>query len=266
MINNSSLQKWERLQQKQLDTQFINKLQQGMNCSMFEAKAILNAVYEVFQPFFDNSASMKPGQIYFEVIGIENSPKQKLKEATMKTVILTLDGGKEDILIRKQYGVEALRRHRLQRICNEAFQQGGLLTVEDLANRLFNCGERTINRDIKKLKDEKIVLPLRSTIKDMGRSVTHRELIVKLWLLGHEFSDIALRTNHSIDAIANYIDKFKRVVCLANANNEIKTIAFLIKISESLAQQYYDLYKNMEIAPHRKDELNELIKKTIIQP
>jgi len=51
MINNSSIHKWDRLRQKQLDTQFINKLQAGMNCSMFEAKAILNAVYEVYQPF-----------------------------------------------------------------------------------------------------------------------------------------------------------------------------------------------------------------------
>ena len=52
MINNSSIHKWDRLRQKQLDTQFINKLQAGMNCSMFEAKAILNTVYEVYQPFF----------------------------------------------------------------------------------------------------------------------------------------------------------------------------------------------------------------------
>ena len=51
MINNSSLQKWDRLKQKQLDTQFINSLIQGMNCSQFEAKAILNAVYETYQPF-----------------------------------------------------------------------------------------------------------------------------------------------------------------------------------------------------------------------
>jgi hypothetical protein len=29
-------------------------------------KAILNAVYEVYQPFFDNSASLRSGQICFE--------------------------------------------------------------------------------------------------------------------------------------------------------------------------------------------------------
>jgi hypothetical protein len=139
MINNSSIGKWERLSQKQQDVQFINRLQAGLNCSPFEAKAILNCVYEVYPPFFDNSASIKPGQICFEVVGVENSAKDKLSDCQMKTVILTLDDGKNDLTVREQSGVIGLRRHRLERIANEAFQQGGLLTVEDIANRLLNC-------------------------------------------------------------------------------------------------------------------------------
>jgi hypothetical protein len=264
MINNSSINKWERLKQKQLDTRFINQLQGGMNCSMFEAKAILNCVYDVYQPFFDNSASMKPGQICFEVVSVENSPKKKLSECEMKTVILTLDAGEDDLLIRQKDGVIALRRHRLERMSTEAFQQGGLLTVEDLANRLLNCGERTLTRDLKELRGKGIVLPLRSTIKDMGRSISHRQLIVRHWLQGMEFSEIARRTNHSIEAIANYVDKFKRVVCLARDNHEINTIAFLVKISPPPAQQYYDLFQELEIVPQREKELDEPIKKKFV--
>ena len=265
MINNSSIGKWERLSQKQQDVQFVNRLQAGMNCSPFEAKAILNCVYEVYQPFFDNSSSMKPGQILFEVVSVENSAKEKLSDCQMKTVVLTLDDGQADLSVRQNKGVIGLRRHRLQRIATEAFQQGGLLTVEDIANRLLNCGERTVTRDIKTFRDIGISLPLRSTIKDMGRSITHRELIVKHWLGGMEFSEISRRTNHSIEAIASYVEKFRRVICLAKDNHEISTIAFLVKISAKLAQQYYDLYQNMEIVPGREKELDGLIKKTIVQ-
>jgi len=265
MINNSSTGKWERLRQKQQDVQFVNRLQAGMNCSPFEAKAILNLVYEVYHPFFDNTASMKPGQVLFEVVSIENSAKEKLSNCQMKSVVLTLDAGADDLEVREREGVIGLRRHRLERIANEAFQQGGLLTVEDIANRLLNCGERTVTRDIKALKDKDICLPLRSTIRDMGRSITHREMIVKYWLLGMEFSEISRQTNHSIEAIANYVEKFKRVICLAKDNHEISTIAFLVKISVSLAQQYYDLYQTLDIVPNREKELDELIKKTIIQ-
>src|SRR5690606_35468951 len=120
---------------------------------------------------------------------------------------------------------------RFQRIANEAFQQGGLLTVEDIAIRLLNCGEKTLVRDLAKFKGQNIILPLRSAVMDMGRSVTHRLLIVKEWLLGMEYSEIARKTNHSVEAVASYIDKFKRVVCLAKDNHELKTIAFLVKLS-----------------------------------
>jgi len=262
MINNSSMQKWDRLKQKQLDTQFVNSLIQGMNCSQFEAKAILNAVYQTYQPFFDNSSAMKPGQILFEVVSIENGAQKKLSECKMVSVILTLDAGEEDLLIREQQGVQGLRQHRLQRVVNEAFQQGGLLTVEDIANRLLNCGERTVCRDIKAFKDQDIVLPLRSTIRDMGKSITHRALIIKEWLLGNEYTEIARKTHHSIDAVANYIDKFKRVVCLAKSNYELKTVAFLVKLSPSLTEEYYRLYQDHKAVPHRKEELDDLIKKS----
>jgi len=262
MINNSSLQKWDRLKQKQLDTQFVNTLIQGMNCSQFEAKAILNAVYETYQPFFDNSGAMKPGQILFEVVSIENGAQKKLSDCKMVSVILTLDAGEEDLQVKEHQGVQGLRRHRLQRIVNEAFQQSGLLTVEDIANRLLNCGERTICRDIKAFKDQDIVLPLRSVIRDMGKSVTHRSKIVKEWLSGKEYTEIARATNHGIDAVANYVDKFKRVICLAKNNYEIKTIAFLVKLSPSLTQEYYDLYHEIDAVPHRKEELDDLIKKS----
>jgi hypothetical protein len=262
MINNSSLQKWDRLKQKQLDTQFVNSLIQGMNCSQFEAKAILNAVYDTYQPFFDNSGAMKPGQVLFEVVSIENGAQKKLSECKMVSVVLTLDAGEEDLQAREHQGVQGLRRHRLQRIVTEAFQQGGLLTVEDIANRLLNCGERTVCRDIKAFKDQGVVLPLRSVIRDMGKSITHRALIVNQWLSGKEYTEIARATHHSVDAIANYVDKFKRVVCLAKNNYEIKTIAFLVKLSPSLTQEYYDLYHSIDAVPHRREELDDLIKKS----
>ncbi|MCH8962859.1 MAG: hypothetical protein IH820_16505 [Bacteroidetes bacterium] len=36
-------------------------------------------------------------------------------------------------------------------MAHEALDQGALLTAEDLAYRIFNCGLRTISRDLKML-------------------------------------------------------------------------------------------------------------------
>jgi hypothetical protein len=262
MIQNTALQKWHRLQQKQLDQQFLNEMVRGLECSPFESKAILNMVYHVYAPYFETSPTLKPGQILFQVVSCETAPNTHLHASQQVTVTLTLDAREEDLLIRKQRGVIGLRHHRLQRICHEAFQQGGLLTIEDVAIRLFNCGERTLSRDLASLQAQGIMLPLRSTVKDMGRTLSHRSLIVQEWLAGKEYSLIAKATHHSIPSVKNYVSKFKRVVALAKDGHEAQTIAFLVKLSKTLVQEYYTLYQSCKIVPHREQELEDLSKKT----
>ena len=261
MINNTSVQKWDRLAQKQLDQQFMNEIVHGLQCSPFEAKAILDTVYKVYGPYFETSGTLKPGQVLFQVISIDEGPSTHLADSKQITVTLTLDAGEEDLSVREKHGVIGLRRHRIQRVCVEAFQQGGLLTVEDVANRVFNCGERTLSRDLQALRDNHIVLPLRSTIKDMGRSISHRSIIVKEWLKGREYTEISRNTHHSVAAVKNYIEKFKRVIALAEEGFNTHTIAFLVKISAVLVTQYYHLYQSLEAIPHRKAELEHFLKK-----
>jgi len=262
MINNSSLQKWERLAQKQLNRQFVNEIVQGLQCSPFEANAILDTVYKVYASYFETTGNLKPGQILFQVISIDTSSNTHLKDSKQATVTLTLDAGEEDLKIREKKGVVGLRRHRIQRVCHEAFQQGGLLTVEDLANRLINCGERTICRDLQYFRSNNIILPLRSTIKDMGRAISHRCIIVKEWLRGREYTEISRNTHHSVPAIKNYISKFKRVVSLAEEGFDTHTIAFLVKLSATVVEEYYKLYRTLNILPHRRDELKSFLKKS----
>jgi hypothetical protein len=261
MINNSSNNKWKRLSQKHLDQQFINEIIHGLDCSPFEASAILDMVYHVYTPYFETNATLKPGQIFFQVISTETSANTPLSQGKQITVVLTFDAGHEDLEIRQNKGIQALRRHRMQRMCIEAFQQGGLLTIEDLANRLFNCGQRTLSRDMETLRNDGIVLPPRSIIKDMGRSITHRSIIIEQWLQGKEYSEIARQTHHSVIAVQNYISKFKRVVALVEEGYDIYTISFLIKLSASLVETYHKLYSRMKIVPHRLKELNSFLKK-----
>jgi hypothetical protein len=261
MINNTSTEKWTRLNAKNLDSQFVNEIILGMNCSPFEAAAILETVHKVYNDFFDCNETLAPGKAKFVVISAEDGPSKHLKDAQKVIVTLTIENGEKDLAIKKNGGVVALRLHRLQRICNEAFMQGGLLTVEDLANRIFCCGERTIVRDIHALKKDGIILPLRSSIKDIGRTLSHRTDIIKKWVLGYEYTEIARLTNHSIDAINNYVRKFKQVVALSGENYDVHTIAFLTKLSRPLAQEYISIWRNVDIVPSRKEELENLLKK-----
>ncbi len=261
MINNSSLDRWNRLESKSLDQQFVNEIIHGLNCSPFEASAVLDCVYKVFNGYFESSSPLKPGQIKLQLVAVEAKVNQKLSEAQQVTVTLTLNDDKEDLAIRKKHGIVGLRRHKTERMCREAFDQGGLLTVEDLAYRIFNCGVRTINRDLEYFRQQGISIPLRSTVKDMGRTLSHRLLIIKLWAQGKEYSAIAKTACHSLNAIQNYVDKFKRTISLSKEGYDVNRIAFILRISSSLVEQYLEIYKQVDLVPHRGQELNNLLKK-----
>lgn len=152
MINHSNLYRWQRLEAKSLDQQFVNEIVHGLNCSPFEVEAVLETVYHILGDFLETSDKLKPGQIKLPIISVEAHSAQRLTDGKQVTVTLTLTDDKENLPIRKQTGVVGLHRHRIQRICQQASDQGGLLTVEDLAYRIFNCGQRTICRDLQYFK------------------------------------------------------------------------------------------------------------------
>ena len=264
MINNSSLDKWNRLRQKDLNNQFRNEIVNGLNCSPFEAAAVLDTVYKVFGHYFETCGSIKNGQILFQVVSKENGPSVCLAECKQLTVTLTLDAGDKDLSIKQAQGITALRRHRIERVCHEAFQQGGLLTVEDLASRLFNCGERTLSRDLAYFRENDIFIPLRSSVKDMGRAISHRVQIVKRWLLGQEYTEVGRSTCHSVSAVRNYVDKFKRVIALYKDGFEINNVAFIAKVSVPVITEYLKIYNEAEIVEHRKKEIESFLKKSAV--
>lgn len=221
------------------------------------------AMHEIYDIVYDVSSNVKPGQMPLTVVSADAPPNKSLDEAEQKTVVLTLYDAEKDLDIKKEGGTVALRRHKICRLCREAYQQGGLLTVEDLANRLLGCGERTISRDLKHLRKQDNVPPLRSTIKDMGRAISHKEVVVEKWLQGKEYYEIADQTYHSISSVRNYVSKFKRTIALTNEGFDPEDIAFVTKMSVELVKSYQELYSHFSAVSHRQKELQALSKKKL---
>ncbi len=243
-----------------MDAQFINAIVTGMNCSPFEADAIRETVHTVYAPLMETAETLKPGQIRVTVIDARVAPNVPLAQAQQCLVTLTLDAGAEDRQVRQAGGVIALRQQRFVRICEEAFQQGGLLTLEAIAD-LFNCAVRTLVSDFAAVRARGITPPLRSTVKDMGRAITHRRQIVERWLAGAEYAEIARATYHSVPAVANYVEKFKRCAALFAADFDLDTVALVARLSPSLVRAFHQLLADAHPVPHRQEELTALTKK-----
>lgn len=264
MKRNQEKERYDRLAFKTLDQQFKQEAIEGLNCSPLEAEALIEIVKEVYFPLLEEKSieNIRPGQIVVQAIDLNEPAGKPIKECKFKSVILTIDNGQSDLDIRLNNGIPALRIERIKRVTREAFEQGTLLTVEDLAYKILSAGYRTITRDLSILRDLGENIPLRSTQKDIGRTTTHKEQVVKLWLEGYEPAYISRATNHSIDAVSRYLQLFKRVIALTKEGKDKTSIAFLLSVSKTLVTVYQELferYKN-EALPTRIQEIENFLK------
>jgi hypothetical protein len=236
-----------RLDAKTLDSMFRRRIEEGANCSPFVSKAILAAVKDVY-PIGPDEADhqLGLGQIQLLVVSAEEPAGKALELCQKVTVRLTLDAGQEDFQVRVAYGVEGLRRCRILRLTAEAREQGGLLSYEDLAYRLFNCGVRTIVRDVQALRRRELEVPSRGQQQDIGPGQTHRVQAVRLFLLGHQPNEIARKLYHTLGSIENYITTFARVVILVDKGYADDEIAFVMRRSTPLVAAYRKLYDEFQ--------------------
>jgi hypothetical protein len=262
MIRQPEREQLNRLTTKTLDQVFAMRVKEGMGCSQFEAQALTDLVKEVYFPWLAQPEAIQAGQLAMTAVSADEPGHKPLAQCQMVPVVLTLYAGEEDHAYRLSQkgaqGTVALRRRQIVRMAQEALDQGALLTAEDFAFRIFNCGLRTISRDLKALAEEGIVVPLRSQQKDAGRALTHRVQAVELYLKRHTFTQIRQRIRHSLASIANYVVTFAVVVAHTRDDHAVDEIAFLMQISPSLVQAYQALYKRYD-RPEYRERLDEMI-------
>ena len=158
-----------RLTVKTLDQVFTMRAKEGLGCSQFEAEALTGPVMEVYFPWLSQPEAIQAGQLAMTAVSADEPGHKPLSQCKMVPAVLTLYAGEDDHRYRLsegRQGVPALRQRQIARMAHEALDQGALLTAEDFAFRIFNCGLRTISRDLKATADRDVVVPLRSQQKD----------------------------------------------------------------------------------------------------
>lgn len=263
MIRQQQLEKQHRLSFKTLDETFRRQLEVELNCSPVESKAVVEMVKDIYFPYLDQPEEIQAGKMIFLAIDAQEPPAKPLKTCQFKQVLLTyFDPAVENEIQQKNISNAVIYRRRktILRMAKEAKDQGALLTAEDLAYKILNCGMRTITRDLKYFKEQHIIVPLRGQQRDIGRGLTHQAQIVEAYLNQKSYSQIQTLYQHSIDSIDNYVQTFLRVVFLNSQNNSIKEIAFLVKSSVYLVKQYLSLCERLNENPFYQKRIAQLTK------
>jgi DNA-binding Lrp family transcriptional regulator len=252
-VSRATLQ--ERLATKTPEAAFLQVMKEEFRFSPRVSSELLNTAKEMLIGSVPSSA-IRPGQVRLVVTGLQAPFGPPLVEADKVEVTLTLDAGAEDVAVQSQEGSAGVRRGRILRLTEEALEQGGVLTQEDLA-RVLKVSPRTIRRDVRTLKAEGHVIQTRGFVKGVGRGQTHKVRVIELWLDREGYVKIARWLHHSPQAIKRYVSAFLRIVVLYRQGTPVEEIAFLTRTSERLVQDYVAIYEAALEVPHRREKLEE---------
>jgi hypothetical protein len=236
MMKNDQIQ---RLQAKSREQRFLNMMQQEFNFAPKIAQAVLAEVQDCL---LGRHGQLQPGQMRVVLLQSNAAHGRSLQQAATKEVTWTVNAGEKDHQTEQEQGREALRHVRIQRLLNEALEQGATATQEDIAAAL-QVSVRTIKRDCAKMAKQGISLPTRGNLKGIGRGQTHKAQIVGRWLQGETYDQIELHTRHSLNCIRRYIQTFARVIQLQRQALSLGEISLTLQISQALVKEYLAVYQ-----------------------
>jgi len=242
-----------RLRQKTREAQFIGRLEGEFEFSPRESRG----VWEVVQETFFDKQELQRGQIEYVCVHADESAGKSMEQLRKVQVVLTLELA-SDHEVEERWGESGRRRVQILRMTEEAFDQRGLLTQEDLG-RIIGVSSRTIRCDVKQLMQQELKLYLRGLQRDIGKGISHKVWIVRLYLEQKTYSEIERITGHTGGAIKIYLSDFARVLMAKTRGvRTAKEIAFYIGRTEHLVNEYLGLIKSAENDPHQRKRLTSL--------
>ncbi|KQC11686.1 MAG: hypothetical protein APR63_12240 [Desulfuromonas sp. SDB] len=245
------LKKIRRLKGKGLRNHLVHRFlhNYGYDKGEVTAKAIVDDILSLLEDFFlvgsvdDDLRHIQNGQLVWMAVPVDEYPQRgkTLAQTRMKPVILSMNTDADIDHIAHGFDTSTLRKKRLKRLVDEAFDQGALLSQLDLA-MLLGVSDAVVSKYVNQIQKEGHLLPTRGNIHDMSGAITHKREIITLYLDGYLTPAIAAKTNHSKEAVDRYIRDYHKVETLwMHGITELQQISHLSHLSARVAQQYIDL-------------------------
>lgn len=229
--------------------------------------AVCRALSDTFMKYIDlySGGSRGEGEIIFHAVSREVPPGVPVEEMHLVPVKLRVYEPEDNIVCSTQFQ-KGLLDHRIIRITNDAFTQGGLLTQADIAV-ILGQGTKTVARHIEAIEASGTVIPTRGKWKDIGSGVSHKKRILELYLQGDQYTDIERKTRHSGEAIMRYVKDFSRVLVLKEEGYTVNEIRMISGISEKVTREYLELIENYSSNEYeeRLDHIRSIFRKKTME-
>lgn len=213
-------------------------------------------ILETLDTHLVSQKRLSHGQVVWMATAEDDPPKRYRKTSETKLVPVILDLSTEDDIEARIARAKPRERllSKVLRLCQQAYEQGGVLSNSDLAE-LLSRDASSIGSVIAKYERENgCVVPRRATIHDVGTGVTHKRIICrKRYIEGKPTHLIAKETCHTRESVDRYLAAFSRVRQCRKEGLSKEQISFTLGCSRSLVHEYFDIDDEMELAQSGSD-------------
>ena len=237
----------ERLRWKEPLHSLEVELQRDYGLSVIASRALHRRIEEFLDTYVGTDQTY--GQIRYPAVVIGEKAGKPLKYCLTVPVRLTvLHAADAEVL--HGSGSPALRRARLARLASEAHRQGAVLSHEDLS-LLLAVDLSTVRRMVAECAAEGLRPPTRGSIDDIGPTVSHKEVVLRLYFCGLLPQRIAARTGHGLGSVERYLMDFARVAELVRRGVGQPGAVRILGMSPALVGRYIELLKEHDRPEHR---------------
>lgn len=230
----------KRLESKNAKNAIIQKLATDFNLTPIIAEAYYSQVSHYFEEH--SNVKLSSGEISYEAVSAEEPAGKHIRLTRKVTLVLKLMDINTDFDVLANYGLAGLRRHRLERITRQAYDQNALLSYEDIS-MILTTSPATIKRDVALLKKQGKFIMTRGAKLDMGPGISHKTSIIELYFKGYTFTEIETKTNHSELSVKRYLADFIQIALLIKQNFNHNQIRLIAQKSDRLVREYASLYQ-----------------------
>jgi hypothetical protein len=226
------------------------ELERDFGLSAISSRALVRRIEDFIEIYVvGGPESRRPGQVIYPAVAVGEQAGKPLRYCATVPVRLTLVHG-SDVDVLHDSGSPALRRVRLARLCEEAYRQRGVLSHEDLTV-LLGIDASTVRRLAHACAEQGEQPPTRGFVEDIGRTISHKEQVLRLYFRGLLPARIAARIGHTLGSVERYLGDFARVAELRHRGSSLESTARITGMSPALVRRYQELLERLDQPEHR---------------
>jgi hypothetical protein len=180
---------------------------------------------------------LKPGQILWSVVS--TSTRADSLNPRFVPVVLTIINEEDIEKLTKGVLMSQIMEQAIARIIQEAYSQGGLLSMRDIGLLTWRYSGSISPYRKKYEKQHDITLPHTGSLQDMGSCISHKSMIIrKIEVDKKDPYAVAKETNHSMLSVDRYIKDFSRVRICHQDGKDVNFISLATGLNKYVIDEY----------------------------